>query len=182
MSLIHRTSKGFTLIELIISLGLFAVVMLLASGAYLIMVHLNQQAQATAVGINNISFALESMTRAIRTGTNYSCVSPGIQDCGENGSSSFYFTDASGVATKYSVNNPGSTGALTSTVGGVTSALTDSTSVGITFVRFYVFGSPKGDGFQPNVTIVVMGTVSAGAGKTQDFGVEMTAVMRGTDI
>ncbi|MDE1945523.1 MAG: prepilin-type N-terminal cleavage/methylation domain-containing protein, partial [Patescibacteria group bacterium] len=62
-------SRGYTLIELIVAIGLFAVVMTLASGAYLIMIGVNRETEGLATGIDNLSFVLESMTTAMRTGT-----------------------------------------------------------------------------------------------------------------
>ncbi|MFA6969108.1 MAG: prepilin-type N-terminal cleavage/methylation domain-containing protein, partial [Candidatus Paceibacterota bacterium] len=92
------TSRGYTLIELIIAVGLFALVMLLASGAYIMMIGLSRQAQGIATGINNLSFALETMTRDIRTGTNYNC--GGLGDC-SSGASVFSFKNESGVTVSY---------------------------------------------------------------------------------
>lgn len=175
------------MIELIVSLGLFATVVLLSSGAYLIMVHLNQKAQATATGIDNLSFALETMTRTIRTGHNYSCVASGPpQDCPSSGSGSptFSFTDVDGNNLTYKVATGPQSGTndIAKLLSGKSYALTDYTSVYISSLTFYLTGSTKGDGGQPTVMIVVTGTVSAGAGKTQNFSVETMATMRGTDI
>ena len=38
--------RGFTLIEMIVAVGLFAMVAMIASGAYLIMISANREAQA----------------------------------------------------------------------------------------------------------------------------------------
>src|SRR3989344_4209674 len=65
------THGGYTLIELVVAVGVFALIMTLASGAYLIMIGVNRQAQSTATGIHNLSFVLESLTRTARTGTAY---------------------------------------------------------------------------------------------------------------
>lgn len=153
-------SRGYTLIELIIAVGLFAVVMTLASGAYMVMIDLTRQAQNKATGIDNLSFALETMTRNIRTGTNYSC--SGLGDC-LNGASSFSFIDSNGVAVTYSVS--GNT--IQQNKGGTQSVLTEP-SVIISSLMFYVTGtSPLSadDYTQPHVTIVITGTVSSGPGK-----------------
>ena len=164
--------RGYTLIELIIAVGLFALIMLLASGAYLLMIGLNRQAQATATGINNLSFALEAMTRDIRTGTGY--------DCGGQSSckvSSFSFNNESGTAVRYDLSGA----ALRKTIAAAPSFLTDP-SVTISSLTFYVNGATKSDNQQPRVTIIVSGTVSSGPGKTQPFTVETGATMRGTDL
>jgi prepilin-type N-terminal cleavage/methylation domain-containing protein len=71
----HRSStqSGFTLIEMIVSLALFSVVVTIAVGALLVLIASNLQLQKEQSVMTNLSFALDSMTREIRTGTNYYC-------------------------------------------------------------------------------------------------------------
>ena len=165
--------RGYTLIELIIAVGLFALIMLLASGAYLLMINLNRQAQNIATGINNLSFALEAMTRDIRTGTGYDC--GGLSSCQV---SSFSFKNENGTTVRYDLSGS----ALQKTIGAATSILTDP-SVTISSLTFYVNGATKSDSQQPRVTIILSGTVVSGQGKTpQPFTVETGATMRGTDL
>ena len=71
---LHKKQSGFTLIEMIVSLGVFSVVITIAVGALLVLIATNQQLQAEQSVMTNLSFALDSMTREIRTGTNYYCV------------------------------------------------------------------------------------------------------------
>ncbi|MCR4333976.1 MAG: prepilin-type N-terminal cleavage/methylation domain-containing protein [Patescibacteria group bacterium] len=168
-------NRGYTLIELIVSVGLFAIVMLLASGAYLIMIGINRQVQGIATGIDNLSFALETMTRTIRTGTEYGCPSVGV-DC-PSGGASFSVTDEKGAGVSYTLSSPGGNGVIMQN--GV--ALTDP-SVNVSSLTFYAFGTASSDAFQPHVTIVVSGTVSYAAGKSEPFTVETGATMRGPDI
>lgn len=164
--------RGYTLVELIIAVGLFAFIMMLASGAYLVMIGISRQTQSIATGVNNLSFALETMTRTIRTGTNYSCNNGG--DCGSGGTT-FSVRSAEGVTTVYTLSN----GIITQN----NVPLTDP-SVTISSLTFYVSGTskPPSDYQQPRVTIVVSGTVSSGAGKVEPFTVETGATMRGSDI
>lgn len=70
----HR-QRGFSLIEIIVSLGVFSVVITIAVGALLMLVAANAQLQSEQVVMTNLSFALDSMTREIRTGTDYYCIS-----------------------------------------------------------------------------------------------------------
>ncbi len=170
--------RGYTLIELIIAIGLFALIMMLSSGAYLMMIGLNRQAQGIATGIDSLSFALESMTRDIRTGSSY-CGSS-VPPCALSvNPGSFSFKNKDGVVVTYSLS--GST--LMKTVGATPSPLTDP-SVTISSLVFYAVGTQPApsDREQSRVTITVSGTVSAGAGKTQTFNVETGATMRGSDI
>lgn len=71
----NNQQYGFTLIEMIVSLALFSVVITMSVGALLILIATNQQLQNEQNIMTNLSFALDSMTREIRTGTDYYCVS-----------------------------------------------------------------------------------------------------------
>ncbi|MCA9366806.1 type II secretion system protein [Candidatus Kaiserbacteria bacterium] len=71
----RTTQSGFTLIEMIVSLGLFSIVITVAVGALLVLIANNKQLQQEQGVMTNLSFALDSMTREIRTGTKYFCES-----------------------------------------------------------------------------------------------------------
>lgn len=68
---------GFTLIEMIVSLALFTFVITIAVGALLMLMASNRQLQGEQSVMTNLSFAMDSMTREIRTGTFYYCDSQG---------------------------------------------------------------------------------------------------------
>ncbi|MHB8860703.1 MAG: PilW family protein [Minisyncoccota bacterium] len=175
-----KNNRGYTLIELMVAVGLFAVIMLLASGAYLMMVGLNRQAQGVATGIDNLSFALETMARGIRTGSGYTCPG-GTSGCVIDASKgSFSFKNADGKLASYTLVGSH----VQQTVGGVPSALTEP-SVTITSLFFYVVGTKpvSGDQQQARVTMILSGTVSSSANKTpQSFTIETGATMRQSDI
>lgn len=164
--------RGYTLIELVVSTGMFAIVMTIAAGAYLIMINASRNAQAVANGVNNLSFAIETMARTIRTGDTYTCDNRG--DC-QNGGNNFTVTNSDGVLMVYDL------------VGGVIrqngTPLTDP-SVNVTSLMFYAEGTRKTpiDYDQARVTFVVRGTVSTGPGTTKSFVIESAATMRGNDL
>jgi len=64
----HSAKKGFTLIELMISVSIFAIVLLVAMGSILTIVDSNRKARTLTEVMNNLNFTLESMTRTIKTG------------------------------------------------------------------------------------------------------------------
>lgn len=68
-----RSQSGFTLVEMIVALAVFSVVVTISIGALLMLIVTNQQLQAEQSVMTNLSFALDSMTREIRTGTRYFC-------------------------------------------------------------------------------------------------------------
>ncbi|KKW10788.1 MAG: hypothetical protein UY50_C0026G0015 [Parcubacteria group bacterium GW2011_GWA2_49_9] len=72
-SLKLKASSGFTLIEMMIAFAIFAIIMVIAVGSLLSLIGANYKAQALKTVVNNLHFALENMSRNIRTGTQYHC-------------------------------------------------------------------------------------------------------------
>ena len=73
-------TAGFTLIEMIVSLALFATVSTVAVGSLLVLIDNNRELRGEQSLITNISFALDMMARDIRTGFDYHCATPDNQN------------------------------------------------------------------------------------------------------
>lgn len=69
----YPNTAGFTLIELIVSLALFATVSTVAVGSLVVLINNNRDVRAEQALITNVSFALDMMTRDLRTGFDYVC-------------------------------------------------------------------------------------------------------------
>ncbi len=86
-----RTKQsGFTLVEMMVSLAVFATVITIAVGALLVLVATSESLQEEQNVMTNLAFALDSMTREIRTGTEYYCDSLPTRNGANN-----IFSDAS---------------------------------------------------------------------------------------
>jgi prepilin-type N-terminal cleavage/methylation domain-containing protein len=75
-------NSGFTLIELMVAISLFSTVMVIVIGALLALNNANRRAQAVRAVIDNLNFAMEDVTRNIRTSTDIECARNGISDDG----------------------------------------------------------------------------------------------------
>jgi prepilin-type N-terminal cleavage/methylation domain-containing protein len=73
MFLSKKNQTGFTLIEMIVSLAIFSIIVTITIGALLVLIASNQKLQGEQSVMTNLAFAMDSMTREIRTGTNYYC-------------------------------------------------------------------------------------------------------------
>ncbi|KKR80897.1 MAG: hypothetical protein UU28_C0031G0009 [Parcubacteria group bacterium GW2011_GWD2_40_9] len=62
----QNPNAGFTLIELIVALGLFAVVMTISMGAFLNISDIQKKSESLRNVSDNMSFTIEMMTRDIR--------------------------------------------------------------------------------------------------------------------
>lgn len=65
--------KGFTLVEALVSLGIFSIVVVSATGVILSVIDSNKKNQAVSSVVNNLNYSIESMIRDIKTGYRYHC-------------------------------------------------------------------------------------------------------------
>ncbi len=68
----HKNS-GFTLVEMIVALGVFSIVATVALGALMKIISANRKAQTLQTSITNLNFALESMSREFRDSKYFQC-------------------------------------------------------------------------------------------------------------
>jgi prepilin-type N-terminal cleavage/methylation domain-containing protein len=176
-------ARGYTLIELTVSVAIFSIIMLMATSSYLALVGYARFARSEGVVMTNLSYAVESIARSIRTGANYQC--NGAGDCSSG--TSLTFTDDSGRTITYvkdqdalvrCVNHPVGCGASTGSV------LTDP-SITIQNLRFYVRGTGSygsGDRAQPSVLISIQGQAAVKNQSPVNFSFQTTATERLIDL
>lgn len=158
--------RGFTLVEIMVSVSVFVVIMVISMGTIVTIVDANRKSQSLRTVMDNMNFTLEAMTRTIRFGTNYHCdmndVSPAAvtapNDCDlSTGASSIVVRASDGTTIYYYLTN----GRIVRKMGvaGTPYFLT-SNDVTIDRLTFWVKGSQPystGDLYQPKVVIVVGG-------------------------
>lgn len=179
--------RGFTLIELLVSVGIFTMVMVIALGSLLSISASDRKAETLKSVMNNLNFALDSMSRSIRTGINYSCDASG--DC-PNGGSSIAFTDAYNQSVVYKFESSdsslcqqptGTVGCIVrSTNGGAQFYPITASEVIVTNFKFYLVGSALGtvDNIQPRVTLTLSGKVQVTAAQSSQFNIQTSVTQR----
>ncbi|HQU07705.1 MAG: hypothetical protein B7X04_01725 [Parcubacteria group bacterium 21-54-25] len=152
----HRTTpKGFTLIELIVALGIFSIVMTIAAASYLSVVAATQNVRESTKALDSLATALTEISNEIRDG---SCV-VGSSQCGGLGSSSnsistnsFSFTNVDGNTITYCLTPVGLSGNVVQRVtgsscsGGTAENITDPSSVNVTNLIFIITSFSKSSG------------------------------------
>ncbi len=187
--------RGFTLVEMIVSVGIFAVVMLVATSAYFSLISIDRRARATNQVVNNLSFAMDAMVRGIRTGTAYRCYNgsplPDVDGNSYNNTcTEFYYTDTNlpagnNVVTFYQKGDGTigqCIGATRCDADALSSSLTDP-AITITGLFFNVRGAGISNDQQPQVLFTVKGTLPADtSGNKATFVIEEDATQRLTDL
>jgi len=79
-----KNIKGFTLVELLVSLGVFMIIITIVVGGFVRALRTNRQASNLIAVNSNIAIVLESMAREIRTAYGFSVFS----DCSDQSSGS----------------------------------------------------------------------------------------------
>lgn len=159
MRTITTGQKGFTLVEMIVAIFVFSVVMVVSTGALVSIIGANRKAQSVKSVMNNVAFSLDSMTRALRVGTDYHCDG---SSCSRDGGDSLAFTDVDGREVEYRLNS--TTDQIEREIdGGGFQALT-APEVTVDRLMFYVDGVDS-EG-QPRVLIVVSGRAGVGRSET----------------
>jgi prepilin-type N-terminal cleavage/methylation domain-containing protein len=168
----NKKNKGFTLIEMMVAIAVFSIVMVMAMGALLNVIDSNNKARSIKTAINNISFALEGISKDMRMGTDYACGGGGNtveEDCtGGVDTISFKSSKAGNPYVYYRFNTANSqvesciSSAGTGACDGSYSPLTSS-ELTLDSVKFYVLGvthskDPAVTRTQPRVIIVIKGT------------------------
>ena len=138
-------TQGFTLAEMIIAVGVFGVVATMSLLALLNVKNLQSKSSALRTVNSNLNFAVELMSREIRTGTNY-CASgctPGR----------FRFTNSDGKVITYEYQSVSKK--ITRQVLGEQALDITSPQVQVNGLKFFTGGTAPGDKIQPRVTIVI---------------------------
>lgn len=188
-----NTISGFSLIEVLVALSIFTVVMIISVGSLMVLISANSRAQNSQAAITNVSYMLDSMTREIRTGTDYYCGSATtLPTSGETTQNC-----ANSVAFSFNEGGQSLTRGLTSRRIGfrlngtmVERRLSDqswqpvtSSDILVTSLRFVTTGATRSDAVAPTVTIYMSGTAGDASDDTlTTFDVQTTVVQQSIDL
>ncbi len=169
--------KGFTLIEMIVAISIFTIVVFVGIGALLSIADANRKSNSLRTVMDNLNFAMESMSRSIRTGDNYSC--NGIGNC-PSGKNNFTFVDQKGKTVKYSFVEVNGIGMINVTKNSGQSLRITSPGVDIDNLSFFVTGVGAGNG-QPRVVISIIGIAGIKEKLKSKFSIQTTVSQRAVD-
>lgn len=192
-------NKGFSLIEVLVSLALFAIVVTMSVGTLVSMLAANEEAQFSREIMDQLGFALDELVREARTGSNFYCAndissivesgSSATQDCTSN-ASGFAFveggrslTGRAGCATANKrIGYQLESGQIVRyTCDQEVSAVTPD-SMTIQSIDFYVTGSSPADEVAPYMTVFIEGYYELLDGSRETFVIQSAAAQRLLDV
>lgn len=100
MFIFSQKFRAFTLIEMMVSISIFTIIVTIGTGALLVLSDAYRKAQAEKDAVETLEFVLESISREIKIGTDYSCDSGSTTNC-PAGDTEIYF-DAFGDRGRFS--------------------------------------------------------------------------------
>lgn len=172
--------KGFTLIELMTAVSIFAVVMVISMGSILGIFDANRKSRSLKTVINNLNLAVESISKEMRFGKKFHCGSSGTlelpQNC-PNGDSFVSFKSTDGPQITYRLNGQ----TIEKSVDNSDYIALTAPELIIDELTFYVLGSAEGDGYQPKVLMRVKAHAGSGRGRS-DFTLQTLISQRVLDL
>lgn len=179
----RMAKAGFTLVELLVALTLFIIVVMAAITSLYAVNNASRKVNAMRGVLDNLNFAMESMSRTIRTGSTLVCGGGGAPNgnavnCPFPGGTpqsaiSLRSTLGREEDIEYRLNT--STNQLEKKIYGVDGtdwmAMT-SPEINVQVLSFYVNGATLADVEQPSVMILMQGVATASTGDTTPFTIQ----------
>lgn len=145
--------QGFTVIELVVAIALFAIVASLAVGGFTQALRTQRQSAALLSANSNVSLVIEQMMREIRTGSKF-CIEQACTDSADY--ADLTFRNAQDELVTYCFqNNRIERGVGGGICGGSNFQPITADNVRVEYAKFYRSGTVAGDGRQPRVTIAL---------------------------
>lgn len=144
----YKKSCGFTIVELIVAMGLFVILMGIATGSFIKAIR-TQKAIINLMDVNNnASFVLEQMAREIKTGYNFT---------GKDADADLKFVNQKNMVVWYRLNNNIIERASKNETSGLLT-INDykkitADNVKIVSFNIIILGNNAGDGYPPRITI-----------------------------
>mgnify|MGYP001609711162 CR=1 FL=1 len=174
---------GFTLVEMIVAFGIFAVIMVISVGSLLSLLEANRKAQAQKSVVNNLHFAFENIARQLRMGARYHCNAfqgdlGAPADCATTPASSIAFSSRDGERVIYRLR---ADAIERSRDGGILFLPLTAPEIRVDRLQFFVDGSSPTDRRQPRVLLTAAGVMQGKSKVASRFEIETLLSQRQLD-
>ena len=137
-----KNKKGFTLVEMMVAIAVFSVVMVTAMSALLNVIDANNKARAIKIAVDNVSFALEGISKDMRMGTDYRCLddagNPVTGTCASTGYKGVQYTKSGNIIKYFYTTDASGKGKIQKNINSTGPQNITSSEVDIKNMKFYV--------------------------------------------
>jgi prepilin-type N-terminal cleavage/methylation domain-containing protein len=137
-----KRTSGFTLVELLVAMAVFAIVISVATGAFIRALRTQRQLTSFAAANSNVSLMLEQMAREIRVGSSFSQTDP----------TRITFTNGRGEQVTYSYDSERK--AVARAIDAQPAQMLTSENVDVRNLEFQLQFADPHDGYPARITIV----------------------------
>jgi prepilin-type N-terminal cleavage/methylation domain-containing protein len=170
-----QKQKGFTLIEMLVSIALFAVVVTITFGTIVTVIDTNRKSQTLTLVMNNLNFSLESMTRTIKTSTD-------IVEEGSGEDKIYYFKDQDGDYVAYKEEDGQIKKCVSESDSCSSGSFSPITASEVAIENFELTLLDSGPNGQPRMFMVVNGKAQITSRVSSDFSIQTTVSVRQLQI
>ena len=147
-----QNKAGFTLIEVVVAVGIFSLVTVMIGSIFLVAFFGHRRILALQNLQDNLRFSVEAIAREIRVGAGFTLIGDQLS-----------FTGGTGKSIVYRLNNKA---IERSEDGGTTFLPMTDPSITVSAFKFNLLGNLEGDGIQPRITISIHATAQVGTQKS----------------
>lgn len=165
---------GFTLVEMLVAVGIFVIVAFIVTSVFITLANANRKAQSIRLVMDNLNFAIDSVALKMREGTDYGCQANYGEDCdevyfktsGNQDITYFLREDAEGVGRIYTCEGRGEN-------------CPDETPITAEQVDIndFIVKINRDPGPRALATLLIKGTAGAGRSKTE-FNIQTSVAER----
>lgn len=172
----EQKNKGFTLVELIVAVGVFAIVITIALGALIGILDANRKIRITRTATDNVNNVLDQMVREIGSGKLFYCEAStnhdeaDLYDC-ESGTTEMSFRTQASTFITYRLNN----NAVERRENGSSYERLTGDDIVIEDLEFRVFGNEDAN-IQPKAFVTIQGQITANRTTPSNFDIQTTII------
>jgi type II secretory pathway pseudopilin PulG len=197
----HNTNltAGFSLVEMLVAIGIFMTIATIAISSLISIIGANKKAQLIKTTIDNVTFAVENMSKDMRMGTDYKCSINGtyVNDtaaCSAGSESASYINSSRNVVTYKFYDSGDKKGSLTRTETcvhnpsssscGEQDLISPDSNVNISDIKFFVLGADNESNpvassrTQPRVIITASGQIAVTGSAATSFNLQTSVSQR----
>ena len=163
---INNKKRGFTMIEMLVSVAIFSIVITIVMGTIVTIVDASRKARTMTEVMNNLNFSFESMTRTLKTAKSI--------DFNRTNENTIVATDQNGKEIVYSFDFDG----ITKNVDSRGAESITSEDLKLSSWKIEEFKSGVDSNRQPRIFFSVKGRVETTRGIASEFNLQSTVSQR----